>query len=194
MKHQDVCGILTRCMASVFILHGLGGSPTENWFPWLQSELETTGHTVHVPVFPNADRPMLEEWIQEFERYEDRMNEGTVLVGHSLGGTFAMRYLERAHVPVQATFLVAPVVGIMGNPLDEVMPTFNTEPFDWTAIARNGGDIHILHSDNDPYIPLQQAENAALNLMVAMDLVHGGEHLNTRELPELRDVILASVI
>lgn len=109
MKHQDVCVILTRCMASVFILHGLGGSPAENWFPWLHSELETAGHTVHTPTFPNADRPILEEWIQEFERYEDKMNEGTVLVGHSLGGTFAMRYLERAHVPVQATFLVAPV-------------------------------------------------------------------------------------
>lgn len=181
-------------MATVFILHGLGGSPKENWFPWLTSELEEAGHVVHVPQFPDPDKPELKAWLREFKVYEKSIDETAVLVGHSLGGSFALRYLEAAQMPVQATFLVASVFGHMGNDLDARMTTFNAEPYDYPTIVQNGGDIHIVHSDNDPHIPLPQAEEAALNLMVPMDLLAGGEHLTTKEFPELRDMILASVI
>ncbi len=185
---------MMKSMATIFILHGLGGSPEENWFPWLTHELEDAGHVVHSPQFPNAEKPELKEWLRAFKTYEKSIDETAVLVGHSLGGALAMRYLEQAKQPVQATFLVASVFGLMGNDIDPLIPTFNTAPYDFQAIVQNGGDIHVVHSDNDPYIPLPQAEEAALNLMVPMDLLHGGGHLNMPEFPELRDMILASVI
>ena len=30
-------------MSSVFLFHGFGGSPDNNWFPWLTHELEAAG-------------------------------------------------------------------------------------------------------------------------------------------------------
>lgn len=181
-------------MATVFIFHGYGGSPQGNWFPWLAQELEAAGHTAHVPEFPNPDHPHLTEWLTAFETYQESIDETAVLVGHSLGGAFALRFLEHAVRPVQATFLVASVYGVMGNEIDPHITTFNAEPFDYVSIARNGGDIHVVHSDNDPYIPLPKAEEAALNLMTPMDLLPSAGHMMTPEFPQLLDIILASVI
>lgn len=181
-------------MATVFVFHGYGGSPKGNWFEWLAHELEAGGHIVHVPEFPHPDEPKLREWLKKFETYRESIDESAVLVGHSLGGAFAMRYLEKATMPVQATFLVASVFKPMGNEIDAHITSFHSDPFDHQAIVRNGGDIHIVHSDNDPYIPLTHAEEAALGLMTAMDFLPGGGHFMTPEFPELRDMILASVI
>ena len=181
-------------MATIFIFHGFGGSPEGNWIPWLTHELEAAGHTVIVPTFPHPEKPLLKEWLKEFSIYKESTDESAVLVGHSLGGSFALRYLEQAKLPVQATFLVASVFGVMGNGTDAHITTFNVAPYDFPVIVQNGGDIHVVHSDNDPYIPLPLAEEGALNLMTAMDLIAGGEHFTTREFPELRDMILATVI
>ncbi len=147
-----------------------------------------------MPKFPHPEKPVLKDWLKEFSIYKESIDESAVLVGHSLGGCLALRYLEQAKMPVQATFLVASVFGVMGNSIDPEITTFNTAPYDFEAIVQNGGDIHVVHSDNDPYIPLPQAEEASLNLMTAMDLISGGEHFTIREFPELRDMILASVL
>lgn len=98
-------------MATILIFHGVGGSPQENWFPWLQTNLEKEGHTVLIPGFPDADRPLLDAWTAHFEPYREQLNQKAVLVGHSLGSAFALRCLERCAAPVHATFLIAPVWG-----------------------------------------------------------------------------------
>src|SRR3989338_5795089 len=110
-------------MATIFIFHGIYGNPDENWFPWLKRELEQAGHEVIVPAFPNADKPQLEEWLKFFDQYNKKLDANTIFIGHSLGGAFALRLLERMIQPIYACFLIASVSGVMGNEFDPLMTT-----------------------------------------------------------------------
>lgn len=165
-------------MATVFIFHGIGGSPEENWFPWLREKLTKKGHRVIVPQFPHADHPELQEWLTLFEQYRQELDEQSVLVGHSLGATFVLRLLEKLPRPVRASFLVAPVVGEMQNELDMLVAPFIRDGFEWEKIKKNAGACHLFHSDNDPFIALAQVKTAAQALGATFHLLPGAGHMN----------------
>lgn len=165
-------------MATIFVFHGVGGHSKENWFPWLKESLEAENHQVIVPDLPHPDHPTLTEWINDFKQHEELMDENTIFVGHSLGGAFALRLLEKAQKPIRATFLIASVWGVMGNQFDPLMTTFTVPPYDWNSIKQRSKFFSVIHSDNDPYIRLSQAEELAKNLGITLTLIKGGGHFN----------------
>lgn len=165
-------------MATVFIFHGVGGSPEENWFPWLRKALEKSGHRVIIPQFPHADHPDLSEWMEAFEPHTELLSDDAILIGHSLGGAFALRLLERSTRPIRATFLVASVWCVMENEYDPLMTSFTAAPYDWPRIRKNGGTMRVIHGENDPYIALEKSQELAINLKADFALIHSGKHLN----------------
>lgn len=166
-------------MTTVFVFHGIGGSPQENWFPWFSEQLKNARQRVIVPQFPNADRPELNGWLDAFKSYENSLNEDAILIGHSLGGAFALRLLEHLERPVRATFLVASVWGMMGNDYDPLMTSFTEAPYDWKTIRKNGGSMTVFHGECDPYIALEKSQTLAAHLHAELTIIPEGKHLNT---------------
>ena len=80
---------------NVFIIHGIHGSPEENWFPWLKKKLELEGCKVFVPRFTNPENPKLNEWLKFFDNYKKYLNENSIVIGHSLGVAFLLKVLEK---------------------------------------------------------------------------------------------------
>jgi len=177
-------------MTNVMIIHGVGGKPEENWFPWLKQQLESLGCKVIVPQFPTSENQTLVNWFAEFEKYSDYLNNA-ILIGHSLGGCFVLNVLEK--FTAKAAFLIASVSGTLDNEFDESMKTFSHRKFDWGKIKSNCKKFYVLHSDNDPYIPLEAAEQLARNLGVELTLIRNGQHLNEsagyKEFQELLDSV-----
>ncbi|MBS3140266.1 serine hydrolase family protein [Candidatus Woesearchaeota archaeon] len=163
-------------MTAIFIIHGYGGYSKENWFPWLEQELVKLGHTVIVPDFPHPSNPKLEEWLEYFSQFP--LDEDTIVVGHSLGGAFILSLLEQHKL--KAAFLVAAVSGPIEHEVDAKIKTFTYKKFNWDAIKNNCKRFNILHSDNDPYIPLGQAQQLARNLDTTVALIKNGGHLNSK--------------
>ncbi|MBT4384604.1 serine hydrolase family protein [Candidatus Peregrinibacteria bacterium] len=163
-------------MANVLIVHGVGGDPNENWFPWLKIQLEELGHKVIIPQFPTPKGQILSNWLEIFEKIKGELGEQPILIGHNLGVPFVVNIIEKN--PVKAAFLVAGFTGIAGNQFDESMKTFAQKPFDWQQIKKNCKKFYIFHSDNDPYIKIEKAEELANNLDTQFTLVPGGGHLN----------------
>lgn len=183
-------------MTTIFLFHGVGGNSQENWIPWLKQALEQKHDHVVAPDFPHPDHPTLAEWFDFFRQYDTLIDERAMFVGHSLGGAFALRLLERMPRPIHACFLVASVWGVMGNRFDPVMSTFTEHPYDWETIRQNAKHFSVIHSDNDPYIRLSQAEELAKNLGTTVTLVRGGGHFNEsagyRAFPFLLEQIIAT--
>lgn len=167
-------------MKNAIIIHGTEGHPRENWFPWLKKELEGKGFQVSVPQFPSPPviAAKISKWFDVLKDYEDQIDEETVLVGHSLGGVFTLRILEKIKQPVQAAFFVGTPIGIkpiLNFDRDEAFSGFT---FDWEAIKKNSKKFVVYHSDSDPYVGLENGKELAKKLGVSLSFIPNAGHFN----------------
>lgn len=105
-------------MKNVIILHGMPSQveyenpankkPTEShWLPWIQERLIKKGFDAKIPALPLPYAPEYKSWCEVFEQLP--LNEETVLIGHSCGAGFLVRYLsEHPTVHISLLVLVAP--------------------------------------------------------------------------------------
>lgn len=105
-------------MTNALILHGKPTreryeNPNEpkpheaNWLPWLAGELARRGIRTAIPAFPEPYFPRFDQWKEVFEEHE--VNKDTVVVGHSAGSEFALRWLsENSEAHVNRLLLIAP--------------------------------------------------------------------------------------
>ncbi|MBL7661330.1 serine hydrolase family protein [bacterium] len=181
-------------MMRFIILHGTQSSPQANWFRWLQGELEQAGHQVIVPQFPTPEGQSLANWLETFAQECGEIDAETILIGHSIGATFALRLSEQSRQQAYAAFLVAGFIRKLDNPeFDPLIETFVAEPFNWKKIQTNSLYFQIWSGTDDPYVPVEYAQEIAAYLGIEPVLVPGGKHLNSaagyRKFPELLEQI-----
>ncbi len=163
---------------NAFIFHGTAGYPGENWFPWLKKELESSGCNVIIPQFPTPEGQTLGNWFEVFEQYKQDYGPETILIGHSLGGAFLLRVLERYNVKIKAAFLVAAPIGILPLKNYETDKPFIGHQFDWEKIRKNSGKFFVFHSDNDPFVSLGNGQELAKRLGTELIFIPKAGHFN----------------
>lgn len=188
-------------MKKALILHGTSGSPKENWFSWLEAELEKAGYEVWVPALPDADEPDIKKYNEHILKHEYwKPDEHTILIGHSSGAVAILGLLEalRESTRVQACFLVEAFKDDLG--WDALQKLF-VKPFDYKRISQKSRLWYFIHSDDDPYCPLSHAEY--LHQAVGGDLlvIPGQKHFSVgtagekyREFPLLRNIIVEDIM
>ncbi len=183
----------------VVVLHGAHGGPDTNWFPWLHAGLERAGMEVVRPRFPTPQGQSLKAWLEAYDRAVALLAPApTILVGHSLGATMALRLVERAAEPFSGLFLAAGFIGALGLPdYDAINASFFAEPFDWKGIGeRKGSACRCWAGEDDPYVPLPRSQELADHLGEPLEVVPGGGHLNGETgftaFPQVLDAILAT--
>ncbi len=141
---------------------------------------------------PTPDKPILKEWLDEIKQYVDRdINDEIYLVGHSLGGTTILRYLEKFDSKnIKGVILVsAPCVYKKESRISE----FLKDEFNWSVIKSKVNKVAVIHGDNDPLVPVVEAEKISSELNGKLTIIKNGKHLNGSagftELPELLDVL-----
>jgi leucyl-tRNA synthetase/predicted alpha/beta hydrolase family esterase len=151
------------------LIHGIGGSSKENWFPWFKEELERMGHTVIIPDLPNTGHPNPDEWQKALSDIKNQLTDNTVIIAHSLGAPVACKFIERENLKVKKLILVAPTgntqnrdelkkAGFSQQIIDDIF-LFNEVPVDLKKVKELSKHRHIYLSDNDPYIPLEVADS-----------------------------------
>lgn len=165
---------------TAFIFHGTGNDSKGNWFPWVRNELEKRGFEVHVPDFPTPEGQSLESWLEVFGEYEERVDEESVFIGHSTGAVFILDLLDLKDFDIRAAFLVSGFVDSLGSErFDPLNETFAERDFDWRRLRERCGDFYLFHSIDDPYVPVEKAEELNSKLDAKLFLHEESGHFNT---------------
>lgn len=137
----------------VIILHGQSSKEKpdrkapqneDHWLLWLKTELEKHNFKVDNPLVPN-------EWEKGFADWETEINKltitpDTILIGHSAGAAFWIKWLQKHQKPVKALFLIAPAK--VSDSKDAKTPahldlcTFNFDPI-LPSLIKNGTTIFV---------------------------------------------------
>jgi predicted alpha/beta hydrolase family esterase len=122
-----------------------------HWFPWLQKQLLMRDIYAETPIAADSYRPVYETWKDAFERC-DHIGNDTILVGHSCGGGFIVRWLsENKDVHVGKVVLVAPWLN-PGNKDGYNMGDFFEFELDPNFVSRTAGVTVFVSNDDFPTI------------------------------------------
>jgi len=78
----------------------------KHWLPWLKEELVSRKIKVETPLMPNPWAPNYEDYKKELEKYP--VDENSILIGHSCGCAFLVRWLGESKQKIAKLILVAP--------------------------------------------------------------------------------------
>jgi len=147
---------------------------------------------------PDPSTPTFEKWVPFLESLVGTSDAETVVVGHSMGGLAAVRFLERLPegAKIGKVILVAPVVNTIENMdlMEELVARpWLDRPFDDAKIRRFADKIVGIFSDDDPYI-LLTSEEIVRNRFGAKTIVeHAKGHFSgddgTTDLPTILQFI-----
>lgn len=164
-------------MKKVFIIHGFEGSPNGGWRPWLMAELEKKDIYACALSMPRPEMPKKSEWIEEIKRHVDINNKDEIyLIGHSLGVPAILRYLEE-YSPSNISGVIL-VSGPVNSTNEEKIDDFMRDSFNFEVIKSKIKKTTVIHGDNDPLVPLSDAETISKKLDCKLMVVNNGKHLN----------------
>ena len=155
------------------------------WLPWLQKQLLMRDIFAVTPEMPRPYEPEYKTWKREFERHE--VTSETVLVGHSCGGGFLVRWLsEHPDVKTGKVFLVAPWI----NPDKNLKTGFFDFTIDPSLGSRTDGIVLYVSNDDDADIQesVKILEESISDISIRKFIDRG--HFLTPTFTELRDDIL----
>ena len=138
----------------VILLHGNGGgSGSDNWLPYIKRELEKLNIVCLTPDLPDPVLARAEYWLP-FLKNNMKVDENTILVGHSSGAIAAMRFAEQNKI--LGCVLVGGYHTDLGMETEKKSGYFD-KAWDWKAIKANEKWAVVFASIDDPWIPIEEA-------------------------------------
>ncbi|HBK33467.1 TPA: hypothetical protein DEP34_04580 [Candidatus Uhrbacteria bacterium] len=173
----------------IILVHGFKASPQMNFHPWLAGELRKAGYEVVTPILPlsdgeNFDLTLVMEKMKEQVGY---LKSDDILLGHSLGGLIALRYLESIEMTQTPHAMV-----LVGAPWKvsrpELRPLFMAD-LDADVLMWKAREFVIIHSKDDTLVPFEHGERLAEALKARLVVTTGDDHYMGERYPVLLEEI-----
>jgi hypothetical protein len=152
-----------------------------DWKPWLRTELGEA-YEVIIPGMPNSANAQYHEWRIVFEKIIPFLHDGVLLVGHSLGGSFLVKYLSENVFPkkIRGVFLIAACS-------DKDAFGYSLASFALPKKMKlRTKKVYLYQSKDDPVVPFAAMEYFKKAFPKArMRIFEDRKHINTEDFPEL---------
>lgn len=190
-------------MRNAFVIHGMPdkdeyldpqtASPgNSHWLPWLRQQLQEAGIEAPLVELPTPYEPEYAKWKESFEHFVPEIGADTMLVGHSAGAAFIVRWLGEKRINVNRVALVAPY-------LDPNREEYGSNLYDYDIpawlVTDTKGMCVFYSTDDDPEI-LDSVEILKERIpgIEVQEFANRGhftlQDMGTNEFPELRDWLL----
>ncbi len=188
-------------MPNALILHGTNKNSQAYWLPWLKQELEQQGYNVWSPDLPHAEQPNMGDYCsfllsKSVQPNGWRFDQDTILIGHSSGAVAILGLLQSvsADEHVRTSYLLGSFRDNLGR--DDLKDLFSI-PFDFPLIKSKCEEFVFLHSDNDPFCPIEGAQYLCDQVGGEFIIMPGQQHFTIRnggpqytQFPALLKIIL----
>ena len=176
----------------ILFIQGGGGGVHDEWDDKLVESLRRelgNGHEVRYPCMPDEGDPSYARWSAAIRREMADLDDGAVLIGHSVGATILINALAEQPPPRRLGAIVliaAPFVGVGGWPGDEF-----ELPSDVGARLPQGVPVLMFHGLQDETAPPNHGDLYARAIPQAQ--VHrlpGRDHQLNNDLSEVaREIV-----
>lgn len=145
-----------------------------------------------MPTLPHADHPNRTQWLASIIDAADT-SDGLIIVGHSLGVTSALDYIEQSKTKIKGLVSVSGFADDYGLELNSYF--LQEKTVDFAKVRANLGHAFVFYGDNDPYVTQDALQSLAKNLHTEPVVIKNGGHLNATagfsEFPQLLDAIVS---
>jgi len=161
----------------------------KHWIPWIQRQLIINDILAQAIELPEPYSPVYEKWASVFEQF--KIDQETILIGHSCGAGFLIRWLSENKVKVSKVALIAPWL----NPKKRLKTNFFNFKIDKDLTDRIES-LSIFYSTDDRADTLESVSILKSSLKkIRLKEFTNKRHftlssMKTEEFPELKDELL----
>jgi len=155
----------------VLILHGWGGSDFPHWQSHLASKVAKEYGTVSFPLLDNCHFPSKNRWVKQVKKILKEFKPNTV-VCHSLANTLWFWLCQEEMETVERLFMVSPP---SLSTKEDTIKTFFPCSIPQNIYAK---ELHLIVSDNDPWVKLDEAKKMAETIGATYTVVEDAGHIN----------------
>lgn len=181
-------------MQRIFLIHGWGGNPKSDWFPWAEKELGKKGYKVIVPEMPDTGNPKIGPWVAKLAETVGEIRADDILIGHSIGCLTVIRFLEtfKDNEKISKVILVAPwqFLTLDENENPEIAKPWQAENVDYEKVRVRADKFIAVFSEDDPWVPYEknlEYFKEKLNPKIITKYQMG--HYNMTEIPFLLELL-----
>ena len=181
-------------MKKVVLLHGYNGFPEV--FYWIKEQLEKIGCLVILTDFPIQENVRYSTWKKEFDKLYGTLDGELVVVAHSIGNPFLIKYLKEKYLDIKLYIGMAGFSDVfetnnvnLNSAIKSMNPT-EDEINNFKDIIKNK---ICIYSDNDHIIPTEILKKHIKNIdgkdYFIPNIGHMGKTSGLKTLPEIIKII-----
>lgn len=176
----------------LIIIHSYNGDTADSFARDIEETCRKKGIQYRFPLFPTRARASYESWKTVMD--QEKIDENTILIAHSLGTQFVPKYLSETKQRINTYVSVAGYLHYEGrSDLEEINRNFEPSDQDFANCRKQIHRRISLYSDNDRMNQIEKLEAYAEALDAEKILVPGAGHFDPasgiRKLPVPDDFI-----
>jgi predicted alpha/beta hydrolase family esterase len=147
-------------MKNIVLIHCRGGYQKNKFYSTIKNLCQETNIEYFAPQILQKEA-LKHDWFVEIDKIKDKINNNSILIGHSMGAIALCRYISENNLKFDQLHLVAPW---FDNPNSvSVNATIQGKSFEpnlinWNLILKNGNKIFIHISKDDKPNRLENAQ------------------------------------